>query len=359
MNWRIRAGRSALASVLAVSLLTAAAARGQTDPPSDTGRDSHLEPRPERFRETVDVRLQQLVVRVVDGRGRPIMGLEPKDFEIRAGKRKLPVVGVDWVSSDSPSPLPTAAELPRLVRHELKDVSHLGRRLVVFWVQADLNPVRVKGHLRMLPLTQILIDALHPDDLAAVVAFDSHLKLFQDFTTERRPIAEAIERAVRFGGKPAGHSPRTLSLGDYLDPDLAKRTATPEEALFHTAEALGRFPGEKEIVFLGWGLGRRGSAFKGRLLRAERALNRANTSVFVLDVTNADYHDLELGLRVMAHRTGGTYAKTNRFSLQATRRLARTLNGYYVLSVEVSEAPRAALEVALPGIKAEVLIRSG
>ena len=345
MPRRIRTG-SLLLAALGWTLGVAGALRAQT------------EPRSERFHDSVDVRLQQFVVRVVDSRGEPIMGLEPEDFEVRAGKQKLPVVGVDWLSSYSPEPLAPAADLPRRVRYESADAHHLGRRLVVFWIQADLNAVRIKGHLRLLPFTRILIDALHPADLAAVVAFDSHLKLSQDFTTDRQAIGDAIERAIRFGSMPDSRLPRGLSLGRYLDPALAKRAATPEEALVLTAEALGRFTGEKEIVFLGWGLGRRGSALKGRFLRAERALNAAKASLFVLDVTDADYHDLELGLRVMAHSTGGTYSKTNHFSLQATRRLARTLNGYYVVSVDVTGA-RAALRINVPGIKAEVLIRGG
>ncbi len=345
----------ALVAAASIAVLDPAAAWPQADPAPQVGDST------ERFHAQVDVRLQQIVVRVIDRRGEPIRGLSAEDFEARAGKLRLPIVAVDWVSSGSTAPPALSTQNEELIDPAGRGPSTLrgpGHRLVTFWVQAGLHPVRIKGHLKMLPLIEILLDALDPADLAAVVAFDSHLKLFQDFTSERNRILNAVEKAVRYD-RPASVSSDTFSLAEYWDLRRARRSATPEDALIQTAEVLGRFPGEKEIILLGWGLGSRQSALKGRFLRAERALNRANTSVFVLDITDADYHDLEVGLRVMADRTGGTYGKTNRFSLRETKRLARALGGYYIVSVDVSDASAATLKITVPGIKGEVLYRSG
>jgi len=67
---------------------------------------------------------------------------------------------------------------------------------------------------------------------------------------------------------------------------------------------------------------------------ARRALQTARCSVFSLDITDADYHSLEVGLIQVAEDTGGFYAKTHLFPDQALMRLERALQGYYVLSFE-------------------------
>jgi hypothetical protein len=67
---------------------------------------------------------------------------------------------------------------------------------------------------------------------------------------------------------------------------------------------------------------------------AVRALSAAHASVFVLDVTSADYHSLEVGLEGVAEATGGLYFKTFRLPGLATKTLARTISGYYVLTLD-------------------------
>jgi hypothetical protein len=90
---------------------------------------------------------------------------------------------------------------------------------------------------------------------------------------------------------------------------------------------------------------------------ALRALEAARASVFVLDVSDADYHTLEVGLERVAADTGGTYAKTHLFPDGAAQRLAATIAGYYVLYYRPVEAtlrrpPRVELA---EGVRGEVL----
>jgi len=97
----------------------------------------------------------------------------------------------------------------------------------------------------------------------------------------------------------------------------------------------------------------------GDYLTARQALAAAQTSVFVLDITNADYHTLEIGLRTVAADTGGTYEKTNRYSQQAVEKLIRAISGYYVLTLDRSglSDPLPDLEIRVPGRQARILIR--
>ena len=70
---------------------------------------------------------------------------------------------------------------------------------------------------------------------------------------------------------------------------------------------------------------------------AVRALAAAHASVFVLDVTSADAHSLEVGLQNVADATGGVYLRTFRFPGLATQILAKAISGYYVITLDKAE----------------------
>ncbi|HET8648095.1 MAG TPA: hypothetical protein VFO85_21545, partial [Vicinamibacteria bacterium] len=93
---------------------------------------------------------------------------------------------------------------------------------------------------------------------------------------------------------------------------------------------------------------------------ARAALARAGVSVFTLDLTDADYHSLELGLQQVAEDTGGTYARTHLFPRAAMQRLEAALSGHYVLSFERPALPRGQhrIEVRLAGRREVVLSRT-
>jgi len=331
------------------------------------------------FHEEITVALFSVVARIVDSHGSPVVGLGPADLLARVGKQPVPIVSVDWVSSSQPSveiPAAELAEARRLAR--LGDLTmaiepdQAAGRLVIFFLQVDLVASRVKGFLKILPDVEQLLASLHPDDRVAIVSFDSHLKLWQDFTTDRGATFELLKKAIRYG-KPRPLRSPGVSLFEYFDFPTAQDVATPERALRLTAEALTPLAGEKDIIYLGWGLGRYGGAIRlpgggvqasGVSMTAEyepaiRALDAARATVSVLDVSQADYHSLEVGLQNVAAHTGGTYERTLHFASQAVRRLARTLGGYYVVNIDRSELPtlRGPLILELETQKGKVLFK--
>jgi VWFA-related protein len=318
------------------------------------------------FEEEITVALSTVTVRVVDGLGNPVTGLRPEDFRVRIGQREVPVAAVDWFSSEEertvpvppapPVPLPGPAEAPRPAD-----------QLVLFFVQADLNPTRISGQLRLRPYSRELLDRLSPDDRIAVVSYDSHLKLWLDFTRDRDAVYAALDRAMLWSeeGEPEpapDGSAGEASLVPGFDRAAARRAASPERALEVAARALVPLPGVKSIVYLGWGLGRytsSGVQMTPAYAPAVRALNAAHASVFVLDVTSADYHSLEVGLQGVAAATGGTYAKTNVLPGLATGALVRVLSGYYVLTLDRSQVAdlKGAVRIELRDKRGTVLVR--
>jgi hypothetical protein len=128
--------------------------------------------------------------------------------------------------------------------------------------------------------------------------------------------------------------------------------------------ALRELPGAKSLVLFGWGLGRMqgrsGVQAEPEYGPAVEALYAARTTVFALDVTEADYHSLEVGLERVAEDTGGFYAKTHDFPAQAMNRLTGALSGHYVVAFERPDVRPGwhSLRVRLVGHKGEVLTRS-
>jgi VWFA-related protein len=355
----MRGPRTVLRSSCQAALVLLAWAAASAQPP----------PEGPRFGDEISVRLVTVVVRVVDGAGEPLLGLTPGDFRVKVGRREVPVTAVDWVATgaEPPAAVPAAAPETAATSSPTAAPPAAGGKLVVIFVQADGNsPTRTRGHLRTLPFTRELLDGLQPEDQVAVLSFDSHLKLWQDFTRDRAAIPETIYQAIHYGGSPpapdvatGGAAPR---LADHFDLAAARHAASPERALAVTAEALAALPGEKVVVFLAWGLGSFsswGTRMTPAFAPAVRELKAARASVFVLDVTEADSHSMEVGLQGIAEETGGSYGKTNLFPGFAVQQLARTISGYYLLTLDAAAVPAAGgeVDVALHGRRANVLLR--
>jgi VWFA-related protein len=208
-----------------------------------------------------------------------------------------------------------------------------------------------------------MLDTLGAEDRVAVVSFDSHLKVWTDFTTDRTRLRRVLDRSILFERVPLLAPGDAPSLVEHLEPGAARRAAAPETALLQLGEAMKELPGSKSLVLFGWGMGS-WSPGVGVFMDtdygpARRALVEGRVTVFALDVTNADYHTLEVGLEQVAEDTGGFYAKTHLFPSQAIHRLERALAGHYVITFAKPDLKRGEhdIDIGLVGRKGQVLVR--
>jgi VWFA-related protein len=322
------------------------------------------------FEEAVDVSLLTLVVRAVDTWGNPILGLQPADFRVRVGRKRVPIVAVEWVTGGEETPPAAPVDAGTTASPAGGDegpapaaAASTGRLVVVF-VQADFHTSRISGQMRLRPYTRELLETFGPGDRVAVVSFDSHLKLWQDFDDDLEATHEAIDVAMRFSREVAVTPAEPHSMARHFDYAAAYLAGSPERALELVGRALEPLPGEKTVIFLGWGIGRYdagGVHMTPAYAPAVRALHAARASVFVLDVTSADSHSLSVGLEGVAAATGGLYFATFRLPGQATRMLGRAISGYYVLTLDrtaLTAAKEGTLRVDLERNIGTVLTRS-
>jgi hypothetical protein len=236
-------------------------------------------------------------------------------------------------------------------------------RLIVFLFQKSLEHSRIAGLMRMLRQSRDFLTSLSPDDRVAILSFDSHLKIWTDFTDDRSRLEPLLRDGVLLERASAVQATSPASLIERLDPAKGRRTYSIERALQYIGDALQPLPGSKSLVLFGYGMGRlgmNGVMMENDFEPARKALLASRTSVFSLDVTEADYHSLEAGLQLISEQTGGFYARTHIFPDQAMHRLAGALEGYYVVLVEKPVASRQShdIDVRLTRRKGNVLARS-
>ena len=312
--------------------------------------------------ERVDVARVIVDVRVIDDTGRPLFGLDAADFDVRIDGHHVRVESAQWVGGEVPgSGLITSTEVAGILEPEVRG------QLVVFVVQKSLERDRLIGLLRILQESERLLAGLTPDDRVAVLSFDSHLKIWLDFTGDLDRVRTVLAEEVMFR-KPVPIAPgRGLSLVSRLSQEVGRATYTIQEALRLLGHALEPLPGSKSVVLIGHGfgqltvtLGMIGAMLDGRDAEVFAALHAARAAVFCLDVTDADYHTFEVGLQTLAVETGGFFARTHLFARRAIDRVATLLVGYYVLFVEPPDVEPGThrIEVELIREKGTVFARS-
>jgi len=310
------------------------------------------------YRETVDVTRLLIDARVIDRDGRAFIDLRPDDFAVKIDGKKARVESVQWIGG---------ADAETLEAREFRSgVEATPRgRLIVFLVQKDLERGRITGLMQAMTEAPAFLAAFTPDDRLAVLSFDSHLKIWLDFTNDVDEVRRVLQRGVIVERPRPLNQASHVSLVERLDRARAGRTYSIEKALEVIAEALAPLPGSKTVVLLGYGFGR--LSF-GRVLldtrydKARNALQNARVSVFCLDITPADYHSLEVGLQEVATDTGGFFMRTHIFTRNAFDRVAAALQGHYVLFVEKPTGLRRgthSIDVKLQGRDGTVYAKAG
>jgi VWFA-related protein len=312
---------------------------------------------PPRFGERVDVVRIIIDARVLDEHGNPMTGLAAGDFNVNIDGKSARVETATWIGGRD-----TDRDAAPLESTPLADVgAPIGPgRLIVFLFQKDLEPSRIVGLMRMLQKNRNFLETLTPDDRVAILSFDSHLKIWTDFTNDRERLDRVLAHGVLFERPPPVQAASTPSLVERLDAGRGRKTYTIERALELIGDALEPLPGSKSLILIGHGFGRfssSGVTMERAYSPARHALVASRTSVFSLDVTNADYHSLEAGLQLVSEQTGGFYARTHIFPDFAMQRLSGAIAGYYVLFVEKPDSRRAThdIEVELTRRKGQVL----
>ncbi|HSP33676.1 MAG TPA: hypothetical protein VLU46_05110, partial [Thermoanaerobaculia bacterium] len=211
-------------------------------------------------------------------------------------------------------------------------------RLFIYFIQTDFarNTSRVSGQMIWLHYAGEMIDNLEEGDRVCVFSFDSHLKFRLDFSDDKRQIRDAVEQSLLTDEPPPPPIVPNPSVAHHVNRDEMRKAASSDEAFILVANAVRNIPGPKSMILMGYGLGTRaGSSFvmHRKYPIARYALETARVTVFAIDTTEADYHDMEIGLKAAAADTGGMYQRAFRFPQMAVNMVEKALVGHYELEV--------------------------
>ncbi len=314
-----------------------------------------------RVRSTVRVERVLVDAYVTTGSGEPIPDLTAADFRVRVAGRPVELESVEWIPAGRPEAVPLAPEELAGAGEGPATLAWPPGRVIVVFVQEDFTRRRQKGLMNMGQHLDRFLSTLLPTDRVAVVSYDSHLKLRRDFTADPKEIRAAFFESFTFD-EPRRPTPGSFpSLAGSFDFAEAKKASSVDRALVLVANALSKIPGGKAMLFFGWGLqvdhGPKEARDAGEAIAA---LYEARVNMFTLDISDADYHTLEVRLMEAADLTGGRYEKTHIFTGGALSRVVRSLGGRYVLVFVKPEGPRGIhpFSVQLAGRKGDVIART-
>jgi len=306
--------------------------------------------------------------RVTDYSGDVILGLAPSDFTVKVDGKVAKIESVDWIPETaaqreiagiddaSPPTTPAAADTPPAPKG----------RFFIYFIQTDFarNSARLSGQMSFLSYADQMIDDLEEGDRAAVFSFDSHMKFRLDFTDDKRALKDAMRSSMLTDEPNAPPIVPNPSLARRLDREQMKKCTSSDEAFILVANAVRPIAGPKSMILFGWGLGERsgGAVVMNRKYPIARyALETSRVTVFAIDTTEADYHDLEMGLKQAAADTGGLYTRAFRFPQLAVNRVQKALVGHYELEVrkpELKNRGNHVIEVTVKRRDAYVMARS-
>ena len=312
---------------------------------------------------------------VTDTRGNTVSGLTTTDFRLRVDGHNVPIESTDWIAADQPEVEPAAAPFLASTSSELptarpepgaEQFSPPGRLFILFF-QTDLaEATRATGLLRIAFWARRFVETLLPTDRVAVVSFDSHLKLRQDFTTDREKLVVAIHDAIRTGSPGPPDREAVPSLVPSFDFEAARLAVTPEKAIAIVARAADPIVGAKSMIYFGYGLRTIGGLTGPNprdsrdLAEALPAVGKARISIFTLDTPAVGHHTLARTLQGLADVTGGFYQKAAFPPDLVLDRVLRATAGRYVIVFKKPDLPRGShtIELSLVGRPGRVLSKS-
>ena len=312
-----------------------------------------------QYVERVDVARVLVDVRAIDPTTKPLLGLTADNFQVKIDGKPARIESLQWVTGALLESEASSVTLPSTQ----PAAAPVEGRLIVFLFQKSLEASRIVGFMRMLIELQGFLEGFTPRDRLAVLSFDTRLRLWLDFTSDMERVRTVLERDLLRGQPMAVNESLPPSLYEALKSQRADKTYNMEDSLRVIAGALDPLPGAKTVVIVGHGFGRlsrNGVMMENDYEGARDALHRARATVFCLDVTIADYHSLEEGLRVVAEDTGGFYERTHLFRNLALNRLSAAIAGHYVLLVEKPAGRRGfhRIDVKLKGRDGRIYYRN-
>lgn len=313
--------------------------------------------------ESVDVNLVLIDATVTDRDGNPILGLGAEDFVVTEGGVPQKIESVDYFTTRRMLDQPESKAEFKVdrVREE--------RHLIFFFDKPDEYGSEQIADMQLArqAAREFVDKQMVAGDRIAIVGHDVRLKVYSDFTSDKKQLLRAIDQAISFGTGRTGDNGEILSNLD--DSRMMNHTGRIYDALATLGDAVRPIRGRKVMIMFSHGIGDLSLTNPNRLERdthlLERAvasLNRSNVSVHTLNLHRGGaFLPTEEYLSRIADETNGTYQRNLVRFEPAIRRINKENAGYYLIAYRPTTRGEGfqRVEVKLRNPEFRVSARSG
>lgn len=289
------------------------------------------------FEEKIDVNIVLLDVIVTDARGNQILGLTKDDFIVKENGSPQALDSVDYFTNRRL--LDTREQNAPFQVEKIRN-----ERYFIFFFDKPNDNTSLFDELSVAreAVRQFIRNDMLEGDRVAIVSHDVRLKVFSDFTSDKKQLEKALNESARFGrglDRPSSdngilhHIDRTAMVG---------RTGRVYEALDLLADAVRPIRARKNLVLFSPGILEESETVRNGVITNRsrffdpmlHALNAANVSVYGVQLqrdigTTPVFHQR---LEEMSNTTGGQYFRFNTSFTGPLSRIENTNNGYYLLT---------------------------
>jgi VWFA-related protein len=295
-----------------------------------------------KLTETMDVNVVLLDALVTDARGNQILGLDKDDFVVRENGVVQPIESVDYYTNRQLLDAPEERAAFKVER------VHEERYFIFFFDKPADMQLWDRVSLARGAARKFVDQQMKAGDRVAIVGHDVRLKVYSDFTSDKRQLDRAIDDVASFGlgirTPPAGDS---VSILRNVDPkEMIDRTGTVYEALTVLANATAPVHARKNLVLFSAGIREIGETSRdGILFNTSRyyepmaqALNSADVAVYAMNLfeNSGELPIVHQTLdRVTADTSGEYFRHVVNFSTPL-REIERQNAGYYLITYHAS-----------------------
>lgn len=294
-----------------------------------------------RFGERVDVNVVLIDAIVTDPQGNQILGLTKDDFVVKEDGTEQELDSLDYFTNRK---LLNAREqdAPFKVEQVHED------RYFVFFFDKPINGqnslwdeiANARDAVR-----HFVDEEMTASDQVAIVGHDVRLKVYTDFTNNKKQIKNALSEVARFGLgiKSANKDATGPSILRNIDIDaMINHTGTVYQGLDVLADALRPIRARKNLALFSPGIVEHGEEVSGGLVLNRsryyepmvRALNAANVTVYSINLQRNAPPDpvFHQRLEEISNETSGEYFRFGTSFRPAVDRVSSINNGYYLLA---------------------------
>ncbi len=294
------------------------------------------------YQENVDVNLVLVDVTVTDSKGNQILGLRKDDFIVKENGTEQQVESIDYFTNRRllTSREDQAAFQVERVREE--------RYFILFLHKQTESPYYAEMLRAKKAASEFIDRDMLENDRVAIAGYDHRLKIYSDFTSNKKALKKALDKAVSFGQgvvkRPtAGTAPSILA---NIDLNRMQKTGTVYEGIRVLSDSLRSIGARKVLVLFSEGIGEVDESNDRFMLNEEyryqpmiESLQRSNVSVYGVNLRrNVIDPRMEQTVARMASETGGEYfGRIVSYSIPL-KRIENENNGYYMLSYRTAKS---------------------